>query len=201
MNPASRLLATCFAAVLAGNCLSGIAQSAAPDVSPFLPAAGAASTASTAAPKAYELEGVSTTSRGTQVCIYDVQGKHSHWIEVGKTVGDVQVVSYDSASGQAVIAVRGSQMSLAMRKATFSNAQGAAGLSIAIQPAAPNPAPTAVLPPTTVGAAQPTPPQTEQAKQEREARMLVSDLLEIGMQQRKAYEEAQKKAQQSGKGN
>jgi hypothetical protein len=31
------------------------------------------------------------------------------------------------------------------------------------------------------------------AEQEREARMLVSDLLEIGMQQRKAYEEAQKR--------
>ncbi|MDX2187051.1 MAG: hypothetical protein SFV32_08965 [Opitutaceae bacterium] len=40
----------------------------------------------------------------------------------------------------------------------------------------------------------PPPPQDpETAAQEREARMLVSDLLEIGMQQRKAYEEAQKK--------
>jgi hypothetical protein len=36
-------------------------------------------------------------------------------------------------------------------------------------------------------------PET-QAKQETEARMLVSDLLEIGMAQRKAYEEAQRKA-------
>ena len=34
----------------------------------------------------------------------------------------------------------------------------------------------------------------EIVKQEREARMLVSDLLEIGMQQRKAYEEAARKA-------
>ena len=34
----------------------------------------------------------------------------------------------------------------------------------------------------------------EVVKQERDARMLVSDLLEIGMAQRKAYEEAQKKA-------
>jgi hypothetical protein len=41
------------------------------------------------------------------------------------------------------------------------------------------------------------PQAPEIAKQEREARMLVSDLLEIGMQQRKAYEEAQKKAQQA----
>lgn len=33
-----------------------------------------------------------------------------------------------------------------------------------------------------------------QVKAETEARMLVSDLLEIGMAQRKAYEEAQKRA-------
>jgi len=33
------------------------------------------------------------------------------------------------------------------------------------------------------------------AQQETEARMLVSDLLEIGIQQRKAYEEAQKKTE------
>ena len=37
------------------------------------------------------------------------------------------------------------------------------------------------------------------ARQEEEARMLVSDLLEIGMAQRKAYEEAQKKAAESDK--
>jgi hypothetical protein len=33
-----------------------------------------------------------------------------------------------------------------------------------------------------------------QTRQETEARMLVSDLLEIGMAQRRAYEEAQRKA-------
>lgn len=50
------------------------------------------------------------------------------------------------------------------------------------------------------GAATVTPPTTpaEQTvvKQEQEARMLVSDLLEIGMAQRKAYEEAQRRQQQ-----
>jgi hypothetical protein len=40
----------------------------------------------------------------------------------------------------------------------------------------------------------PLPPPSTPAEAEREARMLVSDLLEIGMQQRKAYEEAQRKA-------
>jgi len=46
----------------------------------------------------------------------------------------------------------------------------------------------------------PPTPET-QAKQETEARMLVSDLLEIGMAQRRAYEEAQRKAAEAGGGN
>ena len=39
----------------------------------------------------------------------------------------------------------------------------------------------------------PATPEVQQ-KQETEARMLVSDLLEIGMAQRKAYEDAQRRA-------
>jgi len=50
------------------------------------------------------------------------------------------------------------------------------------------PAPAAAPP-----AATPNTPEAV-AKAETEARMLVSDLLEIGMAQRKAYEEAQRKA-------
>jgi ABC-type phosphate transport system permease subunit len=48
----------------------------------------------------------------------------------------------------------------------------------------------------TQGIPQPPPAPGSIAQQEVEARMLVSDLLEIGIQQRKAYEEAQKKADQ-----
>jgi hypothetical protein len=49
-----------------------------------------------------------------------------------------------------------------------------------------------VAPPTPKPEAPATP--ESQAKAETEARMLVSDLLEIGMAQRKAYEEAQRRA-------
>ena len=41
-----------------------------------------------------------------------------------------------------------------------------------------------------------SPAEQAVAKQEAEARNLVSDLLEIGMAQRKAYEEAQRRQQQ-----
>jgi hypothetical protein len=40
-----------------------------------------------------------------------------------------------------------------------------------------------------------TPPSAQNlAQEQREARMLVSDLLEIGVQQRKAYQDAKRKA-------
>jgi hypothetical protein len=55
-------------------------------------------------------------------------------------------------------------------------------------------APTTVAPTNSAPTpAQPAAPLTV-ARQEEEARMLVSDLLEIGMAQRKAYEEKQKQA-------
>lgn len=66
--------------------------------------------------------------------------------------------------------------------------------------AAPGAAPTGTEIAPQPGAATVTPASTpaEQvvAKQEAEARNLVSDLLEIGMAQRKAYEEAQRRQQQ-----
>jgi hypothetical protein len=62
--------------------------------------------------------------------------------------------------------------------------------------------PTAAVAANQPGAATITPPTSpaEQAvaKQEADARNLVSDLLEIGMAQRKAYQEAQRREQQGG---
>ena len=58
----------------------------------------------------------------------------------------------------------------------------------------PAPSTAGPTPGPTQGTPQPPPAPGSVAQQETEARMLVSDLLEIGMQQRKAYEEAQKKA-------
>ena len=56
----------------------------------------------------------------------------------------------------------------------------------------PPPAPPGAEPLPVAQVAQPVPTTTEE--KEREARMLVSDLLEIGMIQRKAYEDAQRQA-------
>ena len=66
----------------------------------------------------------------------------------------------------------------------------------AAAPIAENPVPTPPAAGAAAAAAKPEGPPTPTtiARQEEEARMLVSDLLEIGMAQRKAYEEKQRQA-------
>ena len=189
MIPARHPAAACVAALFVWASAWAWAQPASPISSPFLPPAGAAASGAQSSSGAYELTGTNTTSRGTQVCIFDAQAKRSHWIPVGGATGDIRVVSYDPAGDLAVISVHGSVLSLGMRRAFVARPAGLA-TAPAIVPIAPPSVPRNTGPPV-----QPQAPEI--AKQEREARMLVSDLLEIGMQQRKAYEEAQKKAQQA----
>ena len=159
------------------------------DDSPFVPAANSGRAAGgSRTPQAFELAGASITSHGTEVCIYDVQAKRSRWISVGSTSDQIQVVSYNPEKDQVVIRANGVQTSLELRKTTVESLGPVGQAAAFAMPSAPaltvNPSPPAVLPFKS----------PEVAKQEREARMLVSDLLEIGIQQRKAYEEAARKA-------
>ena len=158
--------------------------------SPFLPPDGAgAAGAIGGPPQAYELAGASTTSEGTQICLYDTTKHRSRWFIVGKADGGISVESYDSKNDQAVVRFDGASHVISLRKvkttagqvATFTSPVGTH------QDGAEGAAP--VIDPSTVGKSP------EVVKQEREARMLVSDLLEISIAQRKAYEEARAKAQ------
>lgn len=178
--------------------------------SPFLPTGIPALAAGSG--EAYELAGISTMGRQTSVNIYDKIGKKGLWIAVGETASGITVSKYDSARELVVIRVAGTEKILALRKAASSTARPgamppppvAAGFNI---PPPPTVVPVALAPaPLTAAGASPAPAAPRPpppvpgsvAHQEQEARMLVSDLLEIGMAQRKAYEEAQKKATQSG---
>jgi len=162
-----------------------IAQTALPKDSPFLPPAGAA-VASAGAAETLELAGISGTGKTTLVCIVDTQTKRSHWIAVDATVEGIKVVAFDARQEQATVLVGGQQKILRMRRASVAAGTNAAGTA-----AASFSTPSI---PVTQGVPQPPPAPGSVAQQETEARMLVSDLLEIGIQQRKAYEEAQKKA-------
>jgi hypothetical protein len=174
----------------------------------------------------FEIAAVTTIGKKTSLNIYDRQAKKGTWVDVGATVGDFTVLSYDNAREQSVVRINGVEKILRLRKASAPS-----NLPLASTNAVPTPTPLpvpatvpplattisnpapATLPtvgppadPTAAGTAnaitptlpQPPPPVPGSvAHQEQEARMLVSDLLSIGAAQRQAYEEAQKKAQQA----
>lgn len=152
--------------------------------SPFLPPAGATAPAATG-PAAYELTGMSVVGKDTLLSVLRVSDKRSTWIPVGKTVSEITAVSYDPAKDEAVIRVDGRTLNLTMRKS-----------AAVTGPVAQTPPPlTAPLPQAATPAqAVPAKPLTPTEEKETEARMLVTDLLEIGQQQRRAYEEAQRQA-------
>lgn len=146
--------------------------------SPFLPASSdpSAATQSAAAKDSLEFTGVIVTGKTVLLNLTDTQAKKSFWIGIGKSEEGIEAVGYDRRQDAATVKVRGETKRLVMKQPVV---VGSSGASAAIVPVAP---------------AVPLPPPSTPAEAEREARMLVSDLLEIGMQQRKAYEEAQRKA-------
>lgn len=176
--------------LLAPFLLFAVAVNAQPDGSrsPFLPPNAAGAGAANQGPREkYELAGATSSSDGSAVCLYDPVTKHSRWMNVGQTDGDLQVLSYDENADQAVVRFDGQTHVLFLRQART----GAAGPnSFVVAPPAGSSAAAnqPVIDPSTTGKSP------EVLKQERDARMLVSDLLEISIAQRKAYEEAQRRA-------
>jgi hypothetical protein len=150
--------------------------------SPFSPAGGISGGIGAPA-EAYELAGSTVQGADVTVCIFERAAKHSRWIPVGGITDGIRVISFDAAHDTAVVNVGGAIKELTMRKATIAPL-GSSSMAVAAPPA---PAPV-------VADAAVTPPSAQNlAQEQREARMLVSDLLEIGVQQRKAYQDAKRK--------
>ena len=160
--------------------------------SPFTPPAGAGG-AGPAQAEAYELSGSSVQGSDVSVCIYERQARRSQWIPVGGISDGIHVISFDAARDKVVVNVEGTFKELAMRKATYTSS-GVAPVPRPAPPAA-EPAATPVMapPPAPIASSAPATPANA-IEEQREARMLVSDLLEIGVQQRRAYQEARQKA-------
>jgi hypothetical protein len=97
-------------------------------------------------------------------------------------------VSYDSMNDTAVVTIDGARRDLTMRKDTV--VSSGSTYNPAVAPVSNGQVASLVPVPSPAAAAAPGSPAAEQ----REARMLVSDLLEIGLQQRKAYESAKQRA-------
>lgn len=170
--------------------------------SPFAPPGTAAAGPAAASQENLEFAGVTLIGRQTQLLFQDKVSKKSLWLSKGESRGGITLVNYDGQREQAVLRVNGTEKVLTLRKARNPATPGhavtpvATGFELPATPpvagvpaADPNPPPSAaVLPPA------PAAPADPKARQESEARMLVSDLLEIGMAQRRAYEEAQRRA-------
>ncbi|MBS0633195.1 MAG: hypothetical protein JSS11_14890 [Verrucomicrobia bacterium] len=177
---------------------------------PFAPAPSAGGPGAGPVSDTYQLSGYVAQPKGDgMISVTRTSDKRSLWIPLGQTVGDITAVSYDALNDQAVIKAGGQTLTITLRKAVVK-----AGTNIirSAAPPPPMPAPVAAAPasgapaaPGTTPAADPTlPPQPPppapgtDAFKEQEARMLVTDLLEIGLEQRKAYEAAQREAAARG---
>ncbi|WP_148218194.1 hypothetical protein [Opitutus terrae] len=178
LRSSALLLVASFTLALAGR------AEQLPEQSPFLPPGGTPAK-STAAADGFELVGMTSFGRETLISILRQADQRSLWIPLGRTMSEITAVSYDPAKDEAVIRVGGRTLTLPMRKGSV-----VTGLDT------PLPAPM-TLPASAVSApapGAPSRPLTPTEEKEMEARMLVSDLLEIGQQQRKAYAEAQRQA-------
>jgi hypothetical protein len=156
--------------------------------SPFAPVGASAGSAASAPAEAFELAG--STAQGSQVtvCIFERKNKHSEWIPVGGESNGIHVISYDGAHDTAVVTISGERKQLTMHRPVVASTNLPAGGRAAAVPVTSAPvAPIAASVPEA-----PANPSTA-ARDQREARMLVSDLLEIGVQQRKAYQDAKQR--------
>ncbi len=171
---------------------------------PFGPTRGVGGPAE-ASHETIEFTGVSSIGQKTDFIFYDKTAKKSHWMAKGETKGGISLLNYDAQREQAVVKINGVEKTLNLRKPAGSSA---AARTVAAVPTgfnipAPANAATPAITTSVAGVAIPAQPNATpnapaapltQAQQETEARMLVSDLLEIGMAQRKAYEEKLKQA-------
>lgn len=186
MHPRFALPSAALALIAIVVAVSRARAEALPEKSPFLPPPGAAQAQPTSATE-FELVGMTIVGRDRMVSILRLADQRSTWVPVGRTVGEITVVRYDSDRDEALVRVGGRELTLRMRKATVTGGTNdiPAAAGTAARTSSAEVAPTLTVP---------SKPLTPTEEKEMEARMLVSDLLEIGQQQRKAYEEAQRQA-------
>ena len=213
LRPATAtLILSVFAGLSFGDRVT--AQTDLPESSPFAPTDGPV--VGLASPAGgFEFVAVVGEGKQTAVCLEDPQTKKPRWISVGAEIGGIAVLSYDAGRAEVVIRIDRAERRLTLRKerGVIPGTTPVAAAAVSLSPAPPTPTSSsatpsaplisgpfagapAVPPAASTPGAKPTPPPLSAAvaKQQEETRMLVSDLLDIGLAQRKAYEAAQKKA-------
>ncbi len=165
-----------------------LAQMKGPAAPAKAPAAPAPAKPAPAGDSRYELDGILVLDQPT-VLIADLEKENARWLKIGDTFGELQVVSVDQKNNTVLVKISGASKTLPLKKATI-------GTSVAITAGTDtsNPGQPASGEAVAATAAEPQTPQgpaTLEERQAKEAREFVSDLLEIGIQQRRAWEEKQ----------
>ncbi len=147
--------------------------------SPFSRTTGSSSSPASTAPEEqrYQFTGVIVLEDAPLICVTDTNSNRSQWMKIGQTIAGVTLLRYSAEENQIAVTAGGRESTLAIKKRTF------------------DPAKYQSVTPVITAAPLPTASLAERVpitakEKETDARMLVSDLLEIGMIQRKAYEKA-----------
>ncbi|WP_221032957.1 hypothetical protein [Actomonas aquatica] len=168
---------------IAGGVAAALAQNP-PKQSPFAtrgqPAGGNPAAATAPADAMLEFSGIMKIGQSTMVCITTLQDKRTHWIKVGETNAGIHVPAQEAPTNAVLVRHQGREVTLPFKQPVF-DAAAAANYQLSSLPTGPAPQ---------AGIA--TPVAVTNEEKEAEARMLVSDLLEIGLIQRKAYQDAKK---------
>ena len=167
-----------FSGIVCLFCLMLTASSLVAQSSPFQRKPGPTNSATeTAKELPFEFTGLVNMGANPLICVTELAEKRSYWIKVGQSSQGIAVKEFDQESRSIQIQHNGQSYLLKLAMPTFDSSK----LAQYQPPALSGPLPSAGIAPTV--------PLTNEEKA-TDARMLVSDLLEIGMIQRKAYETA-----------
>ena len=85
------------------------------EASPFVPSAASAPAVTAAPDNGYALAGMSAIGDTTLLSITRLRDQRSVWVPVGKTVGEITAIRYDSSADRAVIRVNGRELTIGLR--------------------------------------------------------------------------------------
>lgn len=195
--------------ILAAATAAGASMESLRERSPFVPPSTSQPAGGEVnALSSFELTGILSVGGKPQFSVRDTSTNRGFWLGLGETQDGLTVRSYDEASSSVVLEGRGARRNLVIREARVTTAappppvvnphlQPAGPPLAAPQPGVAGPQQNAQIPPSAKKQAQ---AQVRDAKgrtneeAERDARLLVSDLMEISIQERKRYEENQRRA-------
>jgi hypothetical protein len=195
--------ATSVLAVLTASSIAFAGVESLRERSPFVPqAATQQADANANALSMLELTGILSVGGKLQFSVRDTSTGRGFWLGLGETQEGLTVRSYDEASASVVLEGRGARRSVVIREARVTTAPPRPAVVNVPKPAAQQPVANtqvAAGPPKQAATATPTDPKKPNAggrtneEAERDARLLVSDLMEISIQERKRYEENQRR--------